>query len=105
MSGKTMKESISIKAMLFVLLFLSEERTIYGLTADKVRWEINPTFIRIYIDYTLVELKESRRAIVELKDADRARQVFWKLVNGADFQLDEVKKIRFINSNEKPDPW
>mgnify|MGYP001344164512 CR=1 FL=1 len=100
-----MKRNFFVRLVVCLVFLFSPLSHLWGLTANEVRWEFHPKFIRIYITYTVIELKELREAQIEFKDPKKAREVFWKLVEGADFQLDKVDKIRFTESHQKPESW
>lgn len=75
-------------------------------TANKVWFEFRPTGIyRVYVSYTVPELKEFREAYVEFTKKRDAERFYWDLVRGADFYPPDPKATKFINAPLKPDPW
>ncbi len=86
-----------------MLLFLSTSA--FALTANKVHFEIHPTFFRVKIQYTLPELKEFREVEYETTSYKKANAFYWKVVRGAEFEIGSPDQVRFINPTKTPDPW
>ncbi len=76
-----------------------------AFTANKVWYEIHPNFIRVFVSYTVPEIKERREAYIEFTDRQKAAKYYWELVQGADFYLYSPDRIRFIEPDGRPDPW
>lgn len=75
-------------------------------TANKVWFMFKPYGgYRVYVNYTIPELKEYREAYVEFVNKKAAEKYYWDLVRGADFYLPEPESIRFTNKALEPDPW
>lgn len=77
----------------------------FALTANRVWYEIHPRVIRVYVSYTIPEIKETREAFSEFKDPKKASRFYWDLVRGAEFYLNSSERIRFKNPSGQPDPW
>lgn len=76
-----------------------------ALTANRVWVEIHPLAIRVYVSYTVPELRELREAFSEFKDPKDASRFYWGLVRGAEFYLNSHERIRFENPSGQADPW
>ena len=74
-------------------------------TANRVWYAGYPNFIRVFVSYTIPEIKERREAYVDFEDPQKAAQYYWDLIRGADFYLYSPDRIRFIDPTEAPDPW
>ena len=92
-----------MRIVLFVAFFLWASKA-SALTASKVWYEFHPKFYRIYIRYTVPDLREAREAYIDLRDKRQAETFFWSLVRGADFYLRDGK-VEFVQDRIKPDPW
>jgi len=78
----------------------------YSYTANKVWFEFLPTGIyRIYVNYTVPELKEFRESYIEFRKKSEAEACYWDLVRGADFYQPDPASRRFLKPSLKPDPW
>ena len=91
---------ILIAAALFVL-----SSDLIAFTANSVRSERFLNFIRVSVTYTVPELKELRTAYIDLTSEEKASQVYWELIEGADFYLASPDLIRFVNPAPRPEPW
>ena len=77
-----------------------------GYTANKVWFEFRPDGrYRVYVNYTVPELKEFREAWVDFAKKKEAERFYFDLVRGADFYPPDPKARRFTNPAMKPDPW
>ena len=77
-----------------------------GYTANKVWFEFKPRGgFRVYVNYTVPEIKEFREAYVEFTDRREAEKFYWDIVRGADFYPGNPQSRRFVNSPLKPVPW
>jgi hypothetical protein len=75
-------------------------------TANKVWFEFHPTGIyRVYVNYTVPELKEFREAYVEFTKKSEAEAFYWDMIKGADFYLPAPGSRRFLSNPLSPDPW
>ncbi len=94
----------AVVAWLFTGLAAGGEASAY--TANKVWFTFLPTGIyRVYVNYTIPELKEFRESYVEFTKKKEAEKFYFDLVRGADFYPPEPKSHRFFNQAMKPDPW
>lgn len=92
----------------FILLIFSMIACSYALayTASKVWFEFRPNGVyRVYVTYTVPELKEVRESYVQFTKKQEAEEFYWNLVRGADFYPRDPKATKFVNSPLKPDPW
>ncbi len=76
----------------------------FGFTANTVTYEIHPWFYRIRIEYTIPALKQLRVAIYETSSAEKARQLYWSLVQGGEFYVDKKGVVTFPPL-VGPQPW
>lgn len=75
-------------------------------TANKVMFMFKPYGgYRVYVNYTIPELKEYREAYVEFVNRKDAEKYYWDLIRGADFYLPEPDALRFSNQALEPEPW
>jgi hypothetical protein len=80
--------------------------TAAAYTANKVWFEFRPTGrYRVYVNYTVPELKEFREAWSEFATKQEAERFYWDLVRGADFYLPDPKARRFTAQPPAPQPW
>lgn len=102
MSGK----NILIFLMLFILSFIVSVDFLYGYSANKVWFEFrdNGRF-RVYVNYTVPDLREFRESYVDFHKKKEAEKFFWNLVRGADFFPSDPKSLRFTNPTGRPVPW
>ena len=92
----------------FLLIFIGLGRAPFGFgyTANKVWFEFRPEGIyRVYVNYTVPELKEFRESYVEFVSKKNAQRFYFDLVRGADFYPPDPKERRFLNQPMEPDPW
>lgn len=75
-------------------------------TANKVWFEFRPSGVyRVYVGYTVPELKEFRESTVEFRKKKDAERFYWDLIRGADFYPPDPTARRFVAPALKPDPW
>ena len=80
--------------------------TAEAYTANKVWFEFRPDGrYRVYVNYTVPELKEFREAWVDFTKKKEAERFYFDLIRGADFYPPDPKARRFVNPVMKPDPW
>ena len=60
---------------------------------------------RVYVQYTIPELKEFREAYIDFKSQKKAEAFYWHLVRGGDFHLGSPKAQHFHTPSLKPQPW
>ena len=60
---------------------------------------------RVYVNYTVPEVKEFREAYAEFKSKKKAERFYWDLIRGGDFTLPDPKSVRFVKQPLQPDPW
>ncbi len=79
----------------------------FAHTASKVWMELraNGRF-RVWVTYTVPELKERREAFAEFSKKSDADAAFFDLVRGADFYQGDITKRQFLNAKPPgPVPW
>lgn len=92
--------------LLLAASLLSFAQNADAYQANKVWFEFLPTGIyRVYVNYTVPELKEARESYVEFRRKKEAERFYWDLVRGADFYPPDPKSRRFSTTPLKPDPW
>lgn len=102
----SVRELSVLKPILVTLTMLIGSTSAHAYTASKVWFEFRPTgTFRVYVTYTVPELKEVREAYVDFMQKQEAEKFYWDLVRGADFYPPDPKAAKFINSPLKPDPW
>jgi hypothetical protein len=75
-------------------------------TANKVWFMFKPEGgYRVYVNYTVPELKEYREVQVNFTSKKAAESYYWNLIRGADFYLPDSETIRFSNQVMEPEPW
>ena len=75
-------------------------------SANKVWFEFRDRGVfRVYVNYTVPELKEFREAHVDFRSRAKAEKFYWDLVRGADFHLPDPNTRRFTKPPLEPDPW
>ena len=75
-------------------------------SANKVWFEFRPNGIfRVYVNYTVPELKEFREAYVEFRAKKEAERFYWDLVRGADFYPPDPAGRRFQSRPPVAEPW
>lgn len=78
----------------------------WGYTANKVWFEFRPEGIyRVYVNYTVPELKEFRESYVEFRRKKAAEKFYFDLLRGADFFPPNPEKRRFEQPPKGPRPW
>lgn len=92
------------KTLLVALLLLAQEASAY--TANKV-WMVLTNYgrYRVYVNYTVPELKEFREAYVEFAHKKKAEKYYFDLLKGADFYYPDADKREFKNRPLQPQPW
>ena len=81
-------------------------RSAEAYTANKVSFMFKPQGgYRVYVNYTVPELKEYREAQVEFSNKKAAETYYWNLIRGADFYLPDSQTIRFTNKPMEPESW
>ncbi len=97
---------LAAAAALSVLLSMALAAPAAAYTANKVWFEFRPSGIyRVYVSYTVPELKEFREAYTEFRVKKDAEAFYWDLVKGADFYLPAPGARRFLNQPLQPSPW
>jgi len=76
-------------------------------TASKVWFEFHAEkgFYRVFVNYTVPELKERREAYVEFRSKKEAEKYYWDLVKGADFYPPDPVSRKFVTQPAEPEPW
>ncbi len=96
----------TLASLLTLTAFLAAAGTARAYSANKVWFEFRPTGIfRVYVNYTVPELKEYRESYVEFKKKKDAERFYWDLVRGADFFPPDPAARRFAAPPMTPDPW
>ncbi len=97
------KGSLVLVLLLICSVFGGEAQ---AYTANKVWFMFKPKGgYRVYVNYTVPELKEYREARVEFTNKKAAETYYWNLIRGADFYLPDSESIRFTNKAMEPEPW
>lgn len=77
-----------------------------AFTANKVWFEFRSSGIfRVYVNYTIPDLKEFREAYAEFRSKKEAERFYWDLIRGADFYLPIPGDRRFASEPLRPEPW
>lgn len=77
-----------------------------AFTANRLWYEFLPNGLyRVTVVYTIPELRELRQAYVEFQNKKEADAFYWDVLRGADFQLNDPKKRRFVSPPAGPRPW
>ena len=98
-------QNILVSLTCLFIAFMACIGSAYGLSANKVWFEIHPGFYRVLFEYTLPEIKEFRGGYVDFTSKKKAEVYYWSLIRGADFQLGSPKNIKFMDKPPKPKPW
>ncbi len=95
-----------LAAFAFAALALLASSRAFAFAANKVWFEFRPEGIyRVYVNYTVPELKEFRESYVEFRKKKDAERFYWDLVKGADFYPEDPATRRFNAPSLKPEPW
>jgi hypothetical protein len=85
-------------------LWFSQRGLAYS--ANRVSFEFRPNGIyRVYINYTVPELKEYRDAYVEFRKKKEAEKFYFDLLRGAEFYPPIPEQLRFQPPPNGPRPW
>lgn len=104
MTFRLIRQFAALLLLTGAVIVWSETATAY--TANKVWFLFKPYGgYRVYINYTVPELKEFREAYVEFKVKKEAEKYYWDLLRGADFFLPATESIRFTKTAMEPQPW
>ena len=75
-------------------------------SANKVWFEFRPDGrYRVYVNYTVPDLKEFREAYIDFTKRKEAEQFYWDLVRGGDFHAPEPTLNHFHKVPNQPEPW
>jgi hypothetical protein len=97
---------LSLKLIWLVGWTLVSSERAFAFTANKVWFEFRPGSIyRVYVNYTVPELKEFREAYTEFRSKKEAEKFYWDVVRGADFYLPRPDERRFQTDPPRPEPW
>lgn len=78
----------------------------WAYSANRVWFEFRPDGIyRVYVNYTVPELKEYREAYVEFRQKKAAEKFYYDLLRGAEFYPPTPDQIRFQPPPKGPRPW
>lgn len=78
----------------------------WSYSANRVWFEFRPGGIyRVYVNYTVPELKEFRESYVEFRTKKAAERFYYDLLRGADFYPPAPEALRFTPPPQRPDPW
>ena len=88
------------------LLILCATTELTAHTANKV-WFVLTNYgrYRVYVSYTVPEIKEFREAYVEFAEKAKAENFYFDLLRGADFYYPNAEEKKFNNHPLKPQPW
>jgi len=77
-----------------------------AFTANKIWMEFRDNGrYRVYVNYTVPELREFREAYVEFSKKQEAERYYFDLLRGADFYVPDARSREFKNPEAKPEPW
>ncbi len=75
-------------------------------SANDIRFEFRPDGrYRVYVGYTIPDLKEFREVYVDFNTKKEAEAFYWNVVRGADFHLPSPKSMHFHTVPTAPAPW
>jgi len=77
----------------------------FGFTANRVAYRFFTNKIRVYIYYTIPEIKQYRTAYADFKSLKKATAFYRKLLRGATFYLTNEEEVRFEQQRPQSDPW
>ncbi len=78
----------------------------WSYSANRVWFEFRPGGIyRVYVNYTVPELKEFRESYVEFRTKKAAERFYYDLLRGADFYPPAPEALRFTPPPKGPQPW
>lgn len=90
--------------LVIVLAFFAPKAAAY--TANKVWFEFRPQGgYRVFVNYTVPEIKERREAYVQFLRKSEAEKFYWDMIRGADFYPPNPKARRFLQPSKQPSPW
>lgn len=96
----------TIRNIFLTFVTLGNASTAFGYAANKVWFEFRPRGgYRVFVNYTVPELKERREAYVDFAKKKDAEKLYWDLVRGADFYPPDPKARRFVSQPMAPEPW
>ena len=91
---------------IFTFLFAPYWPKALAHTANKIWFEFRDDGrYRVYVNYTVPELKEFREAYVDFKNRRKAEAYYWHLVRGGDFHRGTPDTTHFHTPPVGPDPW
>lgn len=92
--------------MIGVIFWTQGAGPAWAYTASKVWFEFRPSGIyRVFVNYTVPELKEVREAYVEFRQKKAAESFYWDLIRGAHFYPSDPGIRRFEAPPLDPTPW
>ena len=93
----------------WLLLFWSLYQSVpaVAISANSVWFEFHPGFYRVYIEYTLPELKQLRTAVAEFRSKRKAQEFYFGLLRGGEFELSTTNKthVDYVPQKKAPNPW
>jgi hypothetical protein len=102
------KNVIKQSAVVFILFcnFVINSAPAAAFTANKVWFEFKKNGIyRVYVNYTVPELKEFRESYVDFRSKKKAEKYYFDLVRGANFYQPHAKDREFKNQDLIPVAW
>lgn len=94
------------KNLLISIILFNFSSISLAYTANKVWFEfLNTGRYRVWVNYTVPELKEFREAYSEFSNRKQAEKYYWDLVRGADFTYPTVETVSFAGEPPEPSPW
>lgn len=99
------RPKVKLLLLLYMTSFLGLSSKAYALRANKVWFEYHPVFFRVYIEYTLPNIRELRSAYAEFRSFQKAKDFYWKVVQGGEFFLDDPQIVRYPPTTNEADPW
>ena len=92
-------------SILFLIYFIICSTEVFAYTANKVWFEFRDNGrYRVYVNYTVPELKEFRESWIDFTKKKEAEKFYWALVRGGDFYPPSPDNSVFKRV-VKPRPW
>jgi hypothetical protein len=94
------------RLQLAIIACLGFSSQAFAYTANKVWFEFKPHGgYRVYVNYTIPELKEYREAYVDFTRKKEAEKYYWELVRGAEFYPGDGPAREFKQQPLEPSAW
>jgi len=95
-----------MRRLAFIVILLIASADCWAYTANKV-WMVLTNYgrYRVYVNYTVPEMKEFREVYVEFAHKKKAEKFYFDMLKGADFYYPNAEKAKFNNRELQPQPW